>query len=344
MSEDINKRAIEWFVRLRSADATSADRHAHNDWLSRDEANRAAYDRVCREWVALDDLDDWSRGELAQLNLVDGARTRRRQHIASVGLATAAAIIVGIMVLPFLANQSDRYATQKAEQRQLTLEDGSRLHLNSVTELEVRYKSEVREITLLRGESIFDVEGDSTRPFMVHAGRYSVIALGTRFSVEFVGKSDVQVTVLEGQVAVVPEQEPINSRYRNVNASSVRDLLVTESRSVILEKDQQVTASESGEIETVASVSASNETSWSEGKLIFRATPLREVIAEMSNYVPGDIAVAEDVPDHPVTGIILIQNTEDMLDFLSEVAPITPVRQSASLTIVHAAPVLPSSG
>ncbi len=343
MNNKIEKQAVDWFVRLRASDVTSAERHAHSDWLQSNDDHQAAYDHVCREWAELDDMNGWARSELAQLNLASSSRIRRSVNLSMLSFATAAVVVLAVLLWPLVGMQPERYQTEKAEQRQITLEDGSRLHLNSATEIEVDYEDEIRVITLNQGEGIFDVETDTQRPFLVRAGGNNIIALGTRFSVEYRAANEVEVTVLEGKVAVVPEHEAIVSVFKDVPFQSVEDLLEKEARSVILERDQQVVVARS-EILPIVEVDAANETAWREGRLIFNGTPLREVVTELSLYVPGHIRVAENVPDYPVTGIIHIRSTENMLEFLSEVVPITPVKQSASLTVVHATPAQPSNG
>ena len=91
-------------------------------------------------------------------------------------------------------------------------------------------------------------------------------------------------------------------------------------------------------------VRAASETAWIEGKLVFDNTPLREVVKELSRYIPGDILVDQNVPNHLVTGIIHIRNADTMLGLLSQVVPVTPIKQSASLTVLHAAPPLGNRG
>ena len=145
MKDEIRKEAVSWFIRLRDGEASSSERHALNEWLTSDERHRIAYDQVCQEWMELDGIEDWARGEIAQLNLASSSRVRHRLNQSLLTLALAASL-VGAVALMVLFNQPERYQTLNAEQRQLTLDDGSRLHLNPGTDLEVRYEPEFREI------------------------------------------------------------------------------------------------------------------------------------------------------------------------------------------------------
>lgn len=88
---------------------------------------------------------------------------------------------------------------------QLKLEDGSRVWLNSDTRLRfpVAFGGNVREV-FLEGEAYFEVEKDSQRPFIVHAGEQVVRVLGTGFGITcYPDEKEQSVTLVEGKVEVV---------------------------------------------------------------------------------------------------------------------------------------------
>ena len=59
-----------------------------------------------------------------------------------------------------------------------------------------------REV-FLEGQAFFDVQHDTSRPFIVHAGKVNVTVLGTAFNVKaFSGENDITVTVKRGRVRV----------------------------------------------------------------------------------------------------------------------------------------------
>ena len=68
--------------------------------------------------------------------------------------------------------------------------------------MQVDYSKETRRISLQRGEAMFKVMKDQSRPFIVNAGSAVARAVGTRFGVER-REDRVRVTVAEGKVAVV---------------------------------------------------------------------------------------------------------------------------------------------
>ncbi|MEH6570947.1 MAG: FecR domain-containing protein [Halioglobus sp.] len=347
MSDRVIDEAVTWHIKLRSPEVSSGERHAHQEWLAAKESHQRAYETVGSEWADLDDLDGWARGELAQRNLTANLLLRRRKKVWFAGFATAASFALAIIILPRMQEAPDRYQTDKAERREISLTDGSRLHLNATSAVDVSFNTEVRKLTLEQGEGVFDVEHDSKRPFVVVAGNSKVIALGTRFSVLRMGSQDIEVTVLDGRVAVVPLNQSVESAVKQFSSEPPsREIMsqIGQRKSLVLEADQQARVGANGQFLSLLEVSAASEAAWIEGKLVFDNTPLREVVEELARYIPGSIRVDPSVPDHPVTGIIHIRSSETMLDLLSQVVPVTPVKQSASLTILHPAPARPNNG
>ena len=119
MSDKMNDEAVAWLIKLRSAEVSSGDRHAHQEWLAAHESHRRAYELVTGEWSDLDDLDGWARGELAQRNLNASLTLRRRKKLWFAGFATAASIALAMIVLPQLQEGPDHYQTDKAERREI---------------------------------------------------------------------------------------------------------------------------------------------------------------------------------------------------------------------------------
>ena len=181
MPDTITEEAVEWFVKLKSSEVSSGDRHVYNEWMLAHESHRVAYQEVVAQWSGLDEIDDWARSELAQLNLNANLLRRRRKNLWTSGFAAAALFAFAIIMLPLMQDGSELYQTDATERRQITLADGSRMHLNSASSVEISFDAEIRQLSLTRGEGVFDVEHDSNRPFVVLAGKNKIIALGTRF-------------------------------------------------------------------------------------------------------------------------------------------------------------------
>ena len=317
--------ATDWFVRLHSGDVAPTAKRDHEQWLAEDNRNRTRYDAVRGSMHDLSAISDWMRTEANRLNARVMARRARRGKVMVAGLASAAAALAALTVGTMLTT-ANLYETAKAEQREISLDDGSRVHLNSASSVAIRYSTEMRAVELNNGEGVFDVSHDAQRPFVVAAGGAEVVAIGTRFRVRLV-EGEVTVTVLEGAVAVF-------------NQGAEDDPSPSGRATTLLYPNDQVTLNDRG-VTAVESVDALAATAWREGKLIFDATPLREAVAEMSQYTQIGLGVADDVPDYPITGLIQIRSPDAMLRFVANAVPITPVRASPEQIVLHATPPAP---
>src|SRR5690606_34920469 len=119
--------------------------------------------------------------------------------------------LIAAGVWAVLLSGGQTYATAVGEQRRIELTDGSVVHLNTRSRLEVAFTDGARDIRLLEGEATFTVEGDPARPFSVHAGTNIIRAIGTQFNV-LRRPSGTTVQVIEGEVRVSTDtlQEPLS--------------------------------------------------------------------------------------------------------------------------------------
>lgn len=346
VTSELNKQAIEWFSRMRAHDVSAAERRRHAEWLAQDKAHQEAYRALDNEWRELDELASWADEELGRLQTKFSSeadvKTGKRNWWAIFGLSglasSAVAALVIFLVIP-LVTQVDRYETLQGEQRKVVLQDGSSLHLNSSSSLEVQFTDEAREIVLLKGEALFDVAHESNRPFIVRARDSKFVAVGTSFSVYY-KNGDIDVTVVEGLVAILPAKAPPKSLIKQEqqsgkdepNRKALEKLVET---GILLNADHQATVNAQGEVEALKEVDATKLTAWNRGLLVLDGMPLRQVAEEISRYIPGEVRVATGVPDYPVTGVIKIRDRDTMLDLLSQVVPVTAVKQSVQVALLY---------
>ncbi len=89
----------------------------------------------------------------------------------------------------------------------MTLEDGTRVHLNYCTQLRypIHFNSETREVEL-NGEAYFYVAKDGDRPFIVHTSNGDVKQYGTEFNINT--KDEIGMTrivLVNGSISVTPK-------------------------------------------------------------------------------------------------------------------------------------------
>ena len=299
--------AERWYARLMAPDCTASERMEFKRWQA-DAEHAAAYAQTELLWRSMGKLAGCPEFEqLSRQVLADtepGSKAGRRRRFLFV-TSTAAAVLAVIGGAAFMSLQHDEtptvaYITKPGESRIIELADGSQLILNYATELDVRLGKDTRRLTLHKGEALFVVAHDTTRPFKVDAGDGEVTALGTRFEVRSDARG-VAVTLLEGSVAV----------DRSKNQEHVR-----------LEPGDQVRFTPAAPM-TRLEVDAEVVASWSTGRLRFRSTPLAEALDEVNRYSVTQIRITDPTLDGvPISGTFKVGDTASVIAALTALLPI----------------------
>lgn len=271
----LRQEAAEWQARLESPDCTADERCEFRLWRMRDVAHARAFSatQALAADVALLIATDPRLASLAERDYAAAGAVcrngrRRVPKLATAVVALAASIafaLIGLHVAPRLsapAQSSTSYTTATAEQRSVTLDDGSRIHLDVASRIEVRMTAKARTVELLAGRALFKVAHDVHRPFTVIAGPGQVVALGTCFQVQR-DEERVTVTLAEGSVAVSGTG---GARQRQERLRPGEQLSLSASDWIKRTVDPRVV------------------TSWSHGRLIFRGTPLAAALDEINRY------------------------------------------------------------
>jgi transmembrane sensor len=295
-----DREAAEWFAKLNTLSISTRALEDFQSWR-RVPGNDAAYERMEALWQVGARLTNTPQTQAAvRAALARGARRRRLSLLWSpktrTGYGIAALAAGALLALTFVIGQGEAYSTGVGEQRLVTLDDGTRLRLDTDTRLRVRFTGEGREIELRRGQAFFDVAHDPARPFIVEAADTSVRAIGTRFDVRKSGEA-VKVTLVEGVVEVADRRGD---------------------RAWRLSPGEGIEAT-SHPAAKPAPVDVAAATSWTSGRLTFRATPLDEAVAEVNRYSRDKVVVdAARFERVPVSGVFDVGDTEAFVAAVSD--------------------------
>ncbi|MCG6206731.1 FecR family protein [Rhodopseudomonas sp. HC1] len=295
----VDDQAIQWFVLLRDDEATEADRAAFATWLRSDPSHEASWHSLERMWSGLD---------------VVGRPRQRRRHRHTLKRAVTAAVVLlvvaglGWQMIPVGLFADHR--TSIGERKTITLEDGSQIELGTATALDVSFKPAERRIKLLTGEAFFTVAKDSTRPFIVTAGRGEVKVLGTAFDVKFAG--DVRVAVAQSRVQVgTPPGRPVE---------------VTAGHEVRYG---------AGGLSAVTEADLDAVQAWRQNQLVFRDVPLSEVLAELGRYRRGSVLLLGGaLGQRHVTAVFDTHDTDAALDIIAQSLSLRIYRATSWLTLM----------
>jgi transmembrane sensor len=312
-NNDPKQEALEWFVKLRRDDVSSADRKGHIKWLAQRQCNQQEYQKLDGLWQACDQLDV-SRLK-KQVNIEDVARikdiSRRRFMRNTLGFCVVGALtmMVGLDGLPDFMTAD--YYTKTGEVKEITLTDGSKMRLDADTAVTVDFSKGKRKINLKRGRAFFDVAKDNTRPFVVRSNGADVQALGTRFTVHQ-WQETVSVSVQESAVSV-----------RNDVGNSVK---------LKAGERMNYTADNLGEI---LSGNMRQELAWSRGKLIFEDSPLDLVISDLNRYHHGTIRILDqELKEFRVSGVFDANNPDAAIDLIRQTLPVRVIMASRYLVLI----------
>src|SRR5262245_21252078 len=223
-NEQIYQEASEWFVRMRDGDDSAAAGNELMEWLRRSPEHVRAYLDIAAIWMEAKNVQLDSDVQLATRIAAAKADKEVAELAPRAGQPTAAlsrsrrgwlafAASVALLTLGLVAkwwlSEYPTYATGLGEQRSIALHDGSTIELNSDSRVRVHFSNERRALELLRGQALFHVAKDPSRPFVVQADDTAVRAVGTVFDVHRLDSGAV-VTVVEG-VVLVEHKEPASA-------------------------------------------------------------------------------------------------------------------------------------
>ena len=126
--------------------------------------------------------------------------------MVAAGVAILLFIVAAIVTVRTYSG-IEHFETGVGQMRDIALEDGSTLHLNSDSEVEARFTSNGRKVRVLKGEASFEISHDPDRPFDVEARAAVIRAVGTAFNVRL-RPSLVELTVTHGTVTVHSGDSP----------------------------------------------------------------------------------------------------------------------------------------
>lgn len=179
--------------------------------------------------------------------------------------AVAAILLLGFAALIYQfwdnANPWQKVVAQNGQRESVDLPDGSRVQLNSGSEIQFTNNfSDSARLVLLDGEAYFEVVHDH-RPFYVTTPNARIRVLGTKFGVR-ARDEQTRVTVREGRVSL-----------HGLQAALATAVQLTANQTSICHRQNPPAVP--------TAINAEQVLSWLEGKIVFDQTPLTEVVAEL---------------------------------------------------------------
>ncbi len=324
-ASDFEAQAATWLIRRERPDFSVEDQLAFEAWLEVDARRQAAYVRLEAAWRRADrltrlrpldgvvDEDLLARSPFVRMEEFSARETTRRSArtdededsidfesssggvpprrgwFAPIVVAMAFMLVAVAVGTWYMLQRSgwQRFETDYGGFERIVLDDGSVVHLNTNSVMRVRFTEEHRQVVLDRGEALFKVAHDVTRPFDVQAEGTTVRAVGTEFSVRVRGtaggQKNIEVLVKEGRVAIDPPRQEL-LEHATLLPTSVSTLSAGETVTISAKRLH---------VEKVAETDVDRKLSWTEGRLWFERQRLADVVAEFNRYNRRQMVIAD---------------------------------------------------
>lgn len=207
----------------------------------------------------------------------------------------------------------NRLVVPRGAEFMITLEDGTRVWLDSETELRypTNFSTEEREV-YVRGEAYFEVAKMQDKPFIVKVDQMSVNVLGTKFNISTRVENVVQTVLIEGKVR-----------------------LESNGKQMVLKPNQKADFDSEREDWTIENVDVTSYVAWKDGNFVFDNKSLEYIMNRLSLWYDVEVQYS----DEGVKGVKLsgdmkrYKNIQELLYFFERISDVRFVIKGKKITI-----------
>ncbi|MCO7504012.1 FecR family protein [Pseudomonas sp. 2] len=287
-SPKVAEQAVHWLIELQGGALDSRQQLAMEHWLQASEEHRRAWEHIQRVNQRLRGLSSpLAHAALQAPRSASRRRALKALLLLGVGGACGLALQQHNPLPPLLAD----YRSPLGQRRQMRLDDGTHLHLNTASAADVRLDREQRLIHLLEGELLLNV-ADDPRPLRVVTGNGLLQLSSGRFNVRQWADHS-QVAVLQGRAMLAGHA---------------------------LEAGQQ--ARFDGPRWGATHAVDANTGAWVDGMLVAAHTRLGYFIDDLARYRRGQLTCDPAVADLLLSGSYPLADSERILDLLEVSLPV----------------------
>ncbi|MBU3022354.1 FecR domain-containing protein [Aestuariibacter sp. A3R04] len=299
--DEIHEEACLWISRIdRGLSAEEAE--SLQQWMAASQSHRRILFELAQLWDDLSVLNEL-KGlfPLKTSHKGDTLKARKilrhaRWSVAAGFILMAAAALMMVDSQWFGRNDNgyalvQRVGTAIGEQKTLTLDDGSVIHLNTNSAIHISYNDVQRKIDLIKGEAHFTVAHDATRPFTVNAGANSVTAIGTAFNMQYTHDDVFELVVTEGRVLVQDKQASIT---REEIADVITHRTASHAARLVDAGEKAKVAGTVNDRQSLDDSAMEQDLAWQQGMIVFKGEPLEDALREIERYTAVDFEIQGD--------------------------------------------------
>ena len=281
-----------------------------DSWLNENSENKELLNSIndnknlVQEYELMNSFNEKMALERFNEKLLLKSKTRALIHWR---IAASIIIVIGVIgILYFIAgdfSKADKSSgvytsvfTENGQRSKVVLPDSSIVWLNSGTTLSYpdNFSNQNRKI-ILNGQAFFEVTHKRDYPFSVQANGLIVKVLGTKFDVDAYSDEDEIAVVLEsGKVELTHKEFDSFSYYMKPGEKAT--IKLSDNRTM-----------------NVRQVDPKIYSSWKDGKLIFRNSPMRDVVEKLKKWYNINIEISNpEVYNSIFSGTIKNESYEEI--------------------------------
>ena len=295
ISPGVAEQAVSWLVEMQGGALSPRRQQAWEHWLSAHSEHQRAWEHIQRVNQRLRGLSS----PLAHAALNAPKSTSRRHALKLLLLLGAgSALTYGLRdqlpITPLLAD----YSSPVGQRRNVQLQDGSQIQLNTASSIDVRFNAQQRVIRLLEGEMHL-VTAQDPRPLHVLTADGLLQPQAARLNVrQFTDRT--QLAVFGGRVALTPAAHTASPLWVQAN--------------------QQVSFNRQAWSPPQTLDAGSG--AWTDGMLVAAHMRLEDFLAELGRYRRGQLNCDPRVADLLISGTYPLDDSERILNVLQLSLPV----------------------
>lgn len=312
IDDQVLQQAADWFAVLQDEAVTADEQRQWQQWLAEDPQHQLAWEQIEQIFGVMSHFDQEADRQVAN-HVLSSSGHGMRNTLAVVSMLFMSVALGWLTFSPYsLLTGAYHYRTEVGETRQIRLDDGSVLWINTDSEVLTRYDNSLRKITLRSGEILIDSAPDTrthtssgsnplahSRPLVVDTDSGRLTALGTRFSVKY-EDNGTELNVFDGAVRIDP-------------ASSNQSHIVRAGGQGHFSPDQ-IQPGQGG-------ANALRE-AWSQGLLIADDMPLCQFVSELGRYRSETLYCPSELNRLKLTGTYPLRDTDAILVAIESSLPV----------------------
>ena len=323
----------ELLIRFIIGEANKKESSFVLEWIDLSDENKQRYQQLQRVWAAIEKPKDvipasvnvdvaWNRlkSRMDQYKDIEDKLEKKQRSISFYLMRVAAVLVFGLLIYIVYNYQARQLMQVQIASSDSTLTnnqlpDGSSISLNKNTSIEYSkdFAEKERKVKMT-GEAFFDVEPDSTKPFIIEAQDAIITVLGTAFNVKALSEDEaVEVLVQEGLVELA-----------NQDKSQVTKLRIGE-KGIYIKETNQVKKETEVDVESLY---------WLNKTLLFRDTKLSMVFEILERLYEVSIQIDNDkILECTLTAKFSNESIDNILDHISTIFDLEIVKNENNILI-----------